>query len=1091
MHHGTYFQPPPSNHIQPRTAMRFPSLHFDRQDHEFLTLINQSIAQDREDRGQFFANLHPNGIIGLAVPGELRMASAVLHLLDTLKQGREEERLQALQALRDEVLVSARTTLRHNTGRVLIQIMKELVRAHGDETRQLKLAHDFRQAATGKPSVVRRLLRRYYLLEMPEAWNQAVFDHHVHDANTKGRKNATHLIMDAWVKGIRSLTVIYYNYVTPEAARELLRAAEIMGVTLRIGLLFHAPFRGRLVDFIWIPRGFSDAGGFLTFLAEPPVRQLMEEGRKASRWMEARVLRMLDHWNETERLELADELEATPVPLRHDDFLAFVGSGQASLPHLAEFIHRNLLPVLERRADRLRQAMRDAPTDSEEGRALRQRLLRLDALTSEAILEHLSSPEHNPELHALHTAPADPECPEILRLPPILLLDWLTGLHSGNRVILNLAELTPEDVLNLLWDCQGLITHLELFNLKDWQEGKASHIQAINELQLAINEGSAPHLKQIIRSMLRDSLTASDLPGDGDETGTESGAQSEAAALDRTLAETDKLAAAPDQRLGNAASRAGGDPQPDSAARAAKLRIILRNIPTLQDFYKKTKLYTRIGTDSTSRPGRRFGMGLAFPETLPPRARKELRETANTSRLRLPLRTELLERVTYRSGTSDDTPSAFTRFVRRLPGCRHFGQHREKDWVPVQEHTVVCNNGMCSTDTASDSPLQGNVVTLGGMGRVGANGFCPEGTGRPDETAGSHYINTRLANWLKALAGFVPALLAFQLTQDHGILAWLGAPLWYLITGLRNILQAVLGGGGLRRSPLLRWNNYVSWSRLCDSLMYTGFSVVLLELVLRLWVLEDVLGITSANNALLTFSIISLINGFYIAGHNYLRGLQREAIIANLFRSVFAIPVSLGYNWLMEGLLVLGSVADPAMVMLSSAAIMSKMGSDTVAGVIEGVADRNSNVRLRRLDYRSKLAQIFDVYGRLELLFPERGVLEMLAQPRELLGALERENRELRLALITNALDMMYFWFYQPRSVDALRDTVRHLSGAERLVLLRSQRVLTQEKEVSQLFVDGLVGRSFARALSFYLDRHKEYLRDMEAVCLDRHSSLD
>lgn len=1073
---------------QPRNAMRFPSLHFDRQDHELLALINQTIDQDREDRAQFFANLHPNGIIGLAVPGELRMASAVLHLLDTLKQGREEERLQALQTLRDEVLVSARTTLRHNTGRVLIQIMKELVRAHGDETRQLKLAHDFRQAATGKPSVVRRLLRRYYLLEMPETWNQAVFDHHVHDANTKGRKNATHLIMDAWVKGIRSLTVIYYNYVAPEAARELLRAAEIMGVTLRIGLLFHAPFRGRLVDFIWIPRGFSDAEGFLAFLAEPPVRRLMEEGRKATRWMEARVLRMLDRWNETDRLELAEELETTPVPLRHDDFLTFVGSGQASLLHLAEFIHRNLLPLLERRAAELRRAMRDAPPDTEKFRAMRQRLLRLDSLTSEAILERLSSPERNPELNAFHTAPTDPDCPEILRLAPILLLDWLTGLHSGNRVILNLAELTPEDVLNLLWDCQGLITHLELFNLKDWQEGKASHIKAINELQLAINDGSAPRLKQIIRGMIRNSLAASDLPADASETGAEEQSRTErkAADLGHALPDPDKRTAVPPIRLENAASRQAGAPRPDGAARAAKLRLILRNIPVLQDFYKKTKLYTRMGTDSTSRPGRRYGMGLAFPETLPPRARKELREPTNTSRLRLPLRTELLERLTYRSGTGEDTPSAFTRLLRRLPGCRRFGQHREKDWIPVQEHTIVCNNGMCSTDTASDSPHLGNVVTLGGIGRVGTNGFCPEQADRADETAGTRYINTKLANWIKALAGFLPALLAFQLTQDHWVLAWLGAPLWYLITGLRNILQAVLGGGGLRRSPLLRWNNYVSWSRLCDSLMYTGFSVVLLELILRLWVLEDVFSITSANNALLTFSIISLVNGFYIAGHNFLRGLQREAIIGNLFRSVFAIPVSMGYNWLIEGLLVLCSVGDPAVVMLSSAAIISKVGSDTVAGVIEGVADRNSNVRLRRLDYRSKLAQVFSTYGRLELLFPERGVLEMLTRPKELLDDLSRENRELRVALITNALDLMYFWFYQPRSADALRDTVRHLSGAERLVLLRSQRVLKREQEVSQLFVDGLVGRSFARALSFYLDRHKEYLRDMEAVCLER-----
>lgn len=49
--------------------------------------------------------------------------------------------------------------------------------------------------------------------------------------------------MDAWIKGIRYITVVYYNYVEPAAARELLQAAEIMGVDVRIGLEFRTPFR--------------------------------------------------------------------------------------------------------------------------------------------------------------------------------------------------------------------------------------------------------------------------------------------------------------------------------------------------------------------------------------------------------------------------------------------------------------------------------------------------------------------------------------------------------------------------------------------------------------------------------------------------------------------------------------------------------------------------------------------------------------------------------------------------------------------------------------------------------------------------------
>jgi len=53
--------------------------------------------------------------------------------------------------------------------------------------------------------------------------------------------------------------------------------------------------------------------------------------------------------------------------------------------------------------------------------------------------------------------------------------------------------------------------------------------------------------------------------------------------------------------------------------------------------------------------------------------------------------------------------------------------------------------------------------------------------------------------------------LTFALTKDWWFLAYCGDFIWLGIKGMRNILQAVLGGGDFRRSPLLRWNDYVSW----------------------------------------------------------------------------------------------------------------------------------------------------------------------------------------------------------------------------------------------------------------------------------------
>ena len=218
---------------------------FDKRDHELLRIVNDILSREQSfnyAKKLFYPFFHTRGIKEMAESKGLRIAYAVAHLLDTLEVGKVDERLTALKTLRNEVLNTTDSPLRINTARVLVQIMKELVRSHGDYRKQLELAHDFRTAASGKPNVIRRELKKYHLLEMPEQDNQVTFDDHVHDANTKGRKSSTHVIMDAWIKGIKRLRVIHYNYIQPKFAAELMEAAQIMGITVRIGIEFSAVF---------------------------------------------------------------------------------------------------------------------------------------------------------------------------------------------------------------------------------------------------------------------------------------------------------------------------------------------------------------------------------------------------------------------------------------------------------------------------------------------------------------------------------------------------------------------------------------------------------------------------------------------------------------------------------------------------------------------------------------------------------------------------------------------------------------------------------------------------------------------------------
>jgi hypothetical protein len=162
--------------------------------------------------------------------------------------------------------------------------------------------------------------------------------------------------------------------------------------------------------------------------------------------------------------------------------------------------------------------------------------------------------------------------------------------------------------------------------------------------------------------------------------------------------------------------------------------------------------------------------------------------------------------------------------------------------------------------------------------------------------------------------------------------------------------------------------------------------------------------------------------------------------------------------------------------------VISKFASDCVAGVIEGLADRQKNIRIRLVDYREKISQLFDVFARLDVLFPEEDVLDLLQSPKKMIAAIHQEAQDLEKVFIVNALDLMYIWMYQPRAQKALQQTVAAMSSEEWLIFYRSQLVLKRQKEISQVFVDGLVGKNFAKALSFYLDRADAYLDNMVEI---------
>ncbi len=1038
-----------------------PAIFFDKNDYELLRIVNDVLAGknlSKNLRSLLVEHMHPNGIKEMAAARGLRIAYAIANLLGSFEDGRAADRIKSLRSLRDEVFLSSATFHQVNTARALLQIMKELLRSGDNELRQLKLAHDFRMVSTGNPRLVRKQLAKYHLLEMPEESNQFTFDDHVHDANTKGRKSPTHLLMDAWIKGVCHLTVVYYNYVSVEVVEELIEASRILDIRVQVGIEMSARFRDKYVRFTWEPHGFTGNRSFLKFLEEESVKKLFDEGRAVSQYQQNYVFDVLEVYNNRHRQALGSDLGLTLLPLERQQFFRFVGAGQPSVSHLARFIYNDLDARIISEIPVVLQEMAGA---SQERKAqLEDRLKRFKSASLENLIEQYLIPSRNPEVHDPAHPEEGAELPDLLRQSPKSLLARLLSLHSSSRFTLNLSNLTLQDTLELLYTCEGMISHIETYNLKTaahgmtaWHGGRTfagdavdlrnpeQHYFLVSDLQQALNEDNVITLKRAIRAILWDfeeqmvnlKNYADQLPGEHPEKVT---------LLDQ---------------------------HGQMLIRKAQLLDILYNLETFHNYYRKRSLGSRIGSSSTGQSDNQYGMGLVVLETLPVNSRKVIREEiASKKRLLLPV-TALLTRHTHSRGHAFSETHGPRSFWEKLRLVKARADRPFQDWTL---DGLLVHPGK-----------PGNVATLGGVHRNGdSDGRFSQKTAEERLKNPWTYLNTNLKNTLKVLFGFIPAFLTFSLTKDWWLLAYLGAFIWFGITGFRNIIQSVLGGGGLRRSPLLPWNSLVSWSRISDSLLYTGFSVPLLDYLVKTLLLDRTFGITTATNPILLYAVMGLANGIYISGHNIFRGLPRAAATGNFFRSILAIPLAVLLNSLIGVLLQLFGAQDIAGALQKWAAVISKFASDCVAAVIEGMADRQVNIRSRLVAYQAKISQLFSVYSRLELLFPEEDVLDMLQSPEMIMETLDYEARDQEKRIIVNALDLMYFWMYQPRAGRALEIIVEKMTREEWLIFYRSQLVLKRYREISQVFVDGLVGRNFSKALSFYLDRFEEYLEDLEKL---------
>jgi hypothetical protein len=262
-------------------------------------------------------------------------------------------------------------------------------------------------------------------------------------------------------------------------------------------------------------------------------------------------------------------------------------------------------------------------------------------------------------------------------------------------------------------------------------------------------------------------------------------------------------------------------------------------------------------------------------------------------------------------------------------------------------------------------------------------------------------------------------------------------------------------------------------------LLYTGFSVPLLDFIVKQLILNNGFNINTSTNVLALYTFMALVNGVYISSHNFFRGLPPAAIFGNFFRSILSIPIAIIFNALIGHLLLAFGLSGVAVILQKWAAVISKAASDTVAGVIEGSADRNTNIRLRYQDYKRKLDKMYETYIKMDLLLPDKDILQALKDPKTIIQTIKIEDPTLLPLLIYDALDFLYFWLYQPHARTVLKKIIKSMTPEERIIFLRFQYVLRRKQQITEMFVDGLVGKNFSDALAFYLSRSDSYLQTL------------
>lgn len=312
---------------------------------------------DHPESIESFPESHPRGFIKRFRKRRISIVESYVKIIGFLESEKCNERLDALKLLAEHILHSKALKMPLNTARVQMALMKEAVKNRENKRSQMERLRDFSICSFGQPKLIRKYLNELNIIEVPETSQPLKdldmgWDSHVHDNSSYGRKTPTQLIIDAFIKGISRLTVVYNTLSHVEIINEAIEAGRILGVTVNLGLEFAVGEEEEKFHYIYLFPHFENIKQFTRYLDENKSEfSFFLKGIEVNQEQRVQILNdMVGNFNITYLPKLNHGYPEGSIyhlePLTLQDIDAVIPLKHATRLHMGEVLYNKFKPVL-------------------------------------------------------------------------------------------------------------------------------------------------------------------------------------------------------------------------------------------------------------------------------------------------------------------------------------------------------------------------------------------------------------------------------------------------------------------------------------------------------------------------------------------------------------------------------------------------------------------------------------------------------------------------------------------------------------------------------------------------------------------------